>query len=209
MSQVFGVAPPQTLFHTRHSPSPAGYHTSRAGSRVIRVSERRCPHRLQAFAMSIGRLTRVQRRTIDLALPSPVSSYYQRGGTPSTATWLGDGIPLQFIHTINIPSTLSTTSLTGWKECCTIRPAPVLILMTSVFRMTGRPLAELHEYLNGGEGPTTPFTPSSPQASDRRSSISSKSRAASLPSRPNLTSISGFRILRHHSQARSDGLSDT
>ncbi|KAK2461494.1 hypothetical protein APHAL10511_005957 [Amanita phalloides] len=170
MEKVFGVAPPQTLYHTRHIPSPSEPSVVDIGA----LSSRRNWNRT---AYTKNRVKKESR---------PESSESSQDLLPKVGNAVHDSIAIW--------SALVAKSK-GRSKVYSHYQHSLNSLHDILDRDDKASLAELHQYLNGGDcSPTTPTSPIFPssRSSDRRSSNASSAksdRRLSLPTRTSMVSI--------------------
>ncbi|KAG6846053.1 hypothetical protein H0H87_006417 [Tephrocybe sp. NHM501043] len=189
MEKVFGVAPPQTLYHTRRSPSPSITHAA-AFSSAKMISGWTSPG--ESHPPFTG--TRNPNRSSYTKAPKKSKSKDNRPGTSESNKAL-------------LPKNRSDSGEPDVRKRASVVYSHYQESLNSLTDIIDRDdresLAELHEYLNSGDmslppplqsftrSPTTP-TALTPVSSDRRlsnaSSIKSE-RRRSLPARTSIISI--------------------
>lgn len=185
MQKVFGVAPPQTLYHTRHVPSPSV-------PPVVDIGAfQRNPNRSAYTKNKFKKESRPGSSESSQGLLPKGSSDTARD---SSAIWSAlitksgrrSEVYSHYQHSLNsLHDILDRVS-----------PTTLIVYFFSIFKQDDKAcLAELHQYLNGND--YSPTSPSSPvfqfsPTKDRRSSNASSAksdRRRSLPTRTSIMSI--------------------
>ncbi|KAG6899576.1 hypothetical protein C0993_009047 [Termitomyces sp. T159_Od127] len=175
MEKVFGVAPPQTLYHTRRSPSPSVINAAAIIGQQNSISGWTSPGESQLPVIGL--------RNVNRTSYSKKKSHDRPGTSESDRTLLP-----RRRDSSKEPDLRKRTSAvyTHYQDSLNS-------LNDIIDRDDKESLAELHEYLNLGDMSVPPplqASPRSPQASDRRlSNASIKSeRRHSLPARTSISS---------------------
>ncbi|KAF8640548.1 hypothetical protein AX17_000210 [Amanita inopinata Kibby_2008] len=180
MEKVFGVAPPQTLYHTRHAVSP---------SLPVVVDLNWKPY--DTDGLNVAGLQRNPNRS------AYTRNRFKKSERPSTSESSQQLLPksnstLTSYNTNTIWSSLTAKS--GKRSQVYTHYQHSLNSLNDILDRDDREsLAELHHYLNSHEhSPSSPESDFSPQPKDRRLSASStkSSRRRSLPAQPSMLSIS-------------------
>ncbi|KAF9011042.1 hypothetical protein BDQ17DRAFT_1420483 [Cyathus striatus] len=171
MEKVFGVAPPQSLYHTRHSPSPSA---SKAVSSVANTPQ-------DVLGPSI------QRNPNKSSYTKTKSKKSDRPGTAESSQAL---LPKNKQSAFATNDTNDTQPTTRHSFIYNHYQHSLNSLNDIIDRDDRESLAELHQYLSSGDVTTTPAETRTP--GDRRvsnaSSIKSE-RRRSLPARTSMISI--------------------
>ncbi|KAF8899151.1 hypothetical protein BD779DRAFT_1666870 [Infundibulicybe gibba] len=173
MEKVFGVAPPQTLYHTRHSPSPS------VPAAIIgppRTSSKHVSGRESPVGSSPPRN--------NANTSAHAKSRTRRNDRPSTS---GSDVPLIPTDKNNDnPQRIGRNSLVYTHYQHSLKS-----LSDILDRDDKESLAELHQYLNTVEIPASPAIQEFSKTAERRPSVTSlkSERRRSLPARTSLISI--------------------
>ncbi|TFK41926.1 hypothetical protein BDQ12DRAFT_677387 [Crucibulum laeve] len=173
MEKVFGIAPPQTLYHTRHSPSPSLGNKATHGPSADAGSSRDISP------------TSIQRNPNRSAYAKPKSKKNERPGTSESSKALLPKRRDSSLHATHVDGSNQRNSV-----IYTHYQHSLNSLNDILDRDDRESLAELHQYLSSGEVSSPPLQEFK-RASERRiSNASIKSeRRRSLPARTSLISI--------------------
>ncbi|PFH52321.1 hypothetical protein AMATHDRAFT_2323 [Amanita thiersii Skay4041] len=179
MEKVFGVAPPQTLYHTRHSPSPSvfplidsGYKSQK--SSPTNVASQKNPNRSAYIKSKPKKLDRPETSESSKRLLSQDTSE-----SPISPTMMWSAL-----------TTNTTTTATARRSLVYTHYQHSLNSLSDILDRDDREsLAELHEYLNNSEYGSPPLSRPTDRRLSNASSIKSE-RRRSLPARTSMISVS-------------------
>lgn len=165
MEKVFGVAPPQTLYHTRQGPVPA---------------------RVVARGTVLDDAPQVAQRNVNKAAYNKPKKNNRPGTAESSKQLLPKGPgSLGFDEPAASPNTRHSLIYNHYQHSLNS-------LNVILDRDDRESLAELHQYLNNPAVPTSQLEDETPNAVDRRLSVSSSiksERRRSLPARTSMISL--------------------